>query len=283
MQLTRENLITRIINPSQEEFIKLYKQGKPFIINGVANNWNAYINWSNEYLIKNCGNNKIPVETYDSNFYYKGKGIVRQEQITFQDYIDIITGKRQDDDLFYYMAQVDFHKYFPQLIKDIIQPKYFSRKLDQILLFFGSVNEKYHSKTLLHFDEVHNIFVQIRGKKRLILFPPKDYLSLYPKLEGDSTLLRWSKVDPENSKYESFPNFPWQEKIEIILEAGEILYIPPFWWHHVTALNENISLTFWYPLNIKDFFNQKGTLSALLSMAPHIIPRLIVSKIRRLM
>lgn len=30
------------------------------------------------------------------------------------------------------------------------------------------------------------------------------------------------------------------------LEAGEILYVPPFWFHQMEALTDNISVTWWY-------------------------------------
>lgn len=283
--MTQANSILRVKNPSKADFVELWKQGKPFIINGIANNWDAHLKWSNDYLVKSCGNSIIPVEVYGSNFAknynFTREDSYRPQKMRFRDYIDIISGKRQNDDFSYYMAQVDFKKYLPQLMKDINLPIYFRKKPKIIFFFFGFSNQNSTSRTYLHFDEIHNIFVQIRGKKRFLLFSPNDYRSFYPPLEDNGCSPAWSKVNPDNSKRELFPKFPWQEKIEVILEAGEILYIPPFWWHYVTALNENISLTFWYPPNIKDFFIQKGILSAFLQMAPHVIPHFVFYKIRK--
>ena len=34
---------------------------------------------------------------------------------------------------------------------------------------------------------------------------------------------------------------------EAILNAGDVLYIPPMWFHHVTTLEESVSLSVWSP------------------------------------
>jgi ribosomal protein L16 Arg81 hydroxylase len=34
--------------------------------------------------------------------------------------------------------------------------------------------------------------------------------------------------------------------MRIVLEAGQSLFIPRFWWHHVTALEPAVGLNFWW-------------------------------------
>lgn len=281
---TPKNSVTRITNPSQKEFSHLYKQGKPFIIDGVASNWQAYKNWSNNYLINTCGNNQIPVETYPEN-YFEGYNYANSDNkyhtyMAFAEYIDIVEGKKNDNQL-YYLAQIDMEKYFPQLMGDIVLLDFFKKQPRDINLYFGFKNKNYTSKTKLHFDEVHNLFVQIKGRKRLLLFPHTNYLSFYPPLEDENYSSTCSKVNPEKPDLKQFPKFPIHDKIEVVVNPGEILYLPPFWWHHVTSLDENISLTFWYTPSFKDFWLQKGILSTLLQFAPHVIPRFIRSQGKR--
>lgn len=286
MITNEKNSITRISNPSKQEFLNLWKQGQAFIINDVANQWDAYKNWSNSYLIDVCGNNLVPVEAYNQTFfqnynfaslnYYHDR-----KQMKFQDYINIVDGNQQDDHISYYMAQVDFQKHFPELVKDIVYPEYFDKKPKIMYFFFGFSNTKSTSTTYLHFDDVHNIFVQIRGRKKFILFPPSNYLSFYPPIGENGYSPAWSKVNPVVTDLKSYPKFPWQDKIEVVLEAGEILYIPPLWWHHVTAIEENISLTFWYPPSIKDLFVQKGFLPTLWQIAPYVIPYQIRQNLKK--
>jgi Cupin-like domain len=284
MQSTANNSIIKLYQPSKQEFLNQVKQGQPFLINGVAEQWGAYQNWSNDYLADVCGNNLVPVETYPKDFYQNYNHACldnyHTKQMQLKDYLGVINGDRNDDNYLYYMAQVDFPKYFPELLKDIIYPEYFRKKPKVTYLFFGFSDKKSTSATYLHFDEIHNVFVQIRGKKRFLLYPPTNYLSFYPPLEDNRYASTMSKVNPDEANMELFPNFPWQDKMEIILEAGDILYLPPFWWHHVTSVNENISLTFWYPPTLKDFFTQKGFFSSFLQIAPHVIPRIISSMLR---
>ncbi|BAZ20869.1 transcription factor jumonji jmjC domain protein [Kalymmatonema gypsitolerans NIES-4073] len=290
MTSTLKNQITRIHNPSKQEFLNLWKQGQAFIINGVANQWDAYKKWSNDYLISTCGDNLVPVEAYNQTFFQNSNfdydNFHHLKEMKLKDYLDVVNGNQKDDNISYYMAQLDFNKYFPELIKDILPPKYFTKNLKIMYFFFGFSNKKSTSTTYLHFDDVHNIFAQIRGRKKFILYPPSNYLSFYPPI-GDNgsssawTTVAWSKVNPAKPDLESYPKFPWQDKIEVILEAGEILYIPPLWWHHVTAIEENISLTFWYPPSIKDLIAQKGFLSTFLQIAPHVIPHLIKSEVKK--
>ncbi|WP_138505864.1 cupin-like domain-containing protein [Nostoc sp. PA-18-2419] len=270
MLFENSNSILKIKNPSQKEFIEAWRQYQPFLIDGIVESWNACKDWSNDYLLKKCENNIIPVEfspkSYLENYEYVLEKSYKQEEMKLKDYIDIISRNKKEINFEYYMAQLNFEKYFPQLTGDINYPKYFSIK-PLINFWFGSSGRT----TTLHFDLVHNIFAQIRGRKRILMFPPFNYLSLYPPLGESGTHAHFSKVNPINLDLELFPKFPWKDKIEVILQAEEMLYIPPGWWHHVTALDENISLSFWYDIKIKDFFLQKRLLSTSLNILPHYI------------
>ncbi|MGA9377410.1 MAG: cupin-like domain-containing protein, partial [Phormidium sp.] len=43
--------------------------------------------------------------------------------------------------------------------------------------------------------------------------------------------------------------------IECILEPGEMLFIPAFWWHQVSSLDRlNVAVNFWWTANITEFF-----------------------------
>ncbi|MBW4447043.1 MAG: cupin-like domain-containing protein [Spirirestis rafaelensis WJT71-NPBG6] len=266
------NSILRINTPTKEEFLNIWRQYQPFLIEGVAENWNACKNWSNDYLLKVCGNNTIPVEFHSTiflnNYNYVKEDNYDRKKIKLKEYVDIISGNKKDDDLEYYMAQIELEKFFPELIRDIDYPEYLDRKA-LISFWFGSPGKAFASVSTLHFDQEQNVFVQIRGRKRILLFPPSNYLSFYPPVGERGSHAHFSKVNPINPNFELFPKFPWHEKIEVILKAGEMLYIPPFWWHHVTAIDENISLSFWYDLKIQDFLRQKRILSTALNILPH--------------
>lgn len=132
MSIEKRNSILRINNPSKKKIVELWKQYQPFLIDGIAEYWNACKNWSNNYLLKKCKNNMIPVEnfpkSYLENYEYVLEKSYKKEDMKLKDYIDIISGNKKQIDLEYYMAQVNFEEYFPQIISDINYPKYFSIK-----------------------------------------------------------------------------------------------------------------------------------------------------------
>ncbi|MEH1807650.1 cupin-like domain-containing protein [Nostoc sp.] len=269
MKVKNSNSILRIKNPSKKEFVELWEQYQPFLIEDVAEYWNSCKNWSNDYLSKKCGEKIVPVsfftkEYLDNSNYVLHETYNNKKEMKLKDYVDIISENQKEIDLKYYMSELDFEKYLPELTGDITYPDYFNIK-PFIFFWFGSLGKT----TTLHFDQAHNIFTQIRGRKRILLFSPSNYLSFYPPLRESGTYANYSKVNPITPNLELFPRFPWQDQIEVILQPGEMLYIPPLWWHHVTGVDENISLSFWYDVKIKDFFRQKRFFSTILDILPN--------------
>ena len=43
-----------------------------------------------------------------------------------------------------------------------------------------------------------------------------------------------------------FPDFPALEHFDAILAPGDMLYIPPRWWHYVKSLSVSFSVSFWW-------------------------------------
>lgn len=70
-----------------------------------------------------------------------------------------------------------------------------------------------------------NVLCQIRGEKRLILFPPSDvqYLQVPPGASS-STI----NIFQSNGSVASIPHTSPQEAV---LKRGDILFIPPLWLH----------------------------------------------------
>jgi ribosomal protein L16 Arg81 hydroxylase len=49
-----------------------------------------------------------------------------------------------------------------------------------------------------------------------------------------------------------FPRFDPESGVRIELQAGEVLYIPAYWWHQVQSLGEeNVNLNFWWFPSLK--------------------------------
>ena len=109
--------------------------------------------------------------------------------------------------------------------------------LGQVNYWFGKENVTAYT----HYDTSYNLHAVIYGRKKFLLFAPVSYreLGLYPCLHE---FYRQVHADTLNrSVVESLETPP----IEVELGPGEVLYIPPYWFHIVVTMETTISLNVW--------------------------------------
>nr|XP_023026395.1 hypoxia-inducible factor 1-alpha inhibitor-like [Leptinotarsa decemlineata] len=105
--------------------------------------------------------------------------------------------------------------------------------------------------TPCHYDEQQNLFAQIQGYKRCILFPPNQFECLYPHPVYHPHD-RQSMVDFDKPDYSKYPKFKDVKGCETVIGPGDVLYIPIYWWHHVESSMEGgptITVNFWYKVS----------------------------------
>jgi hypothetical protein len=111
----------------------------------------------------------------------------------------------------------------------------------------------------LHQDfwHTHGCLTQIRGRKRCILFSPDDSPFLYD-----------GRVNPEAPDCVRVPLLRQTTAFEAVLEPGEILFIPPAWWHCVRSLEKSLTLS-------HNFFNQTNFSRHMASFLPAYQQRVV--------
>jgi hypothetical protein len=97
--------------------------------------------------------------------------------------------------------------------------------------------------TPLHCDYDDNIFAQVWGRKRIFLAPPHHDAFLYTR-EANPVLFG-SPFDPEAPDYDAFPLARQAALVEVIVEPGDMLYVPAGWYHQVRALTFSLSANRW--------------------------------------
>eukprot|EP00246_Nothoceros_aenigmaticus_P011823 TRINITY_DN3378_c0_g1_i3.p1 TRINITY_DN3378_c0_g1~~TRINITY_DN3378_c0_g1_i3.p1 ORF type:complete len:158 (-),score=16.71 TRINITY_DN3378_c0_g1_i3:171-644(-) len=134
----------------------------------------------------------------------------------------------------------------PELREDIAVPDYCSLgggTLKSINAWFGPQG----TVTPLHYDPVHNLFAQVVGLKYIRLYQASISSELYPYSEH--MLQNSSQVDLDHADHPKFPIARDLHFVDCILEPGDMMYVPPKWWHYVRALSTSFSVSFWWDVD----------------------------------
>lgn len=109
--------------------------------------------------------------------------------------------------------------------------------LGQVNFWFGKESVTAHT----HYDTSQNLHAMVYGKKTFLLFPPSAYteLNLHPCLHQFYRQVHTDILDANVAK--SLQTKP----LKVVLNQGEVLYIPPYWFHCVITMETSISLNVW--------------------------------------
>ena len=105
-------------------------------------------------------------------------------------------------------------------------------------------------RTWLHYDNngCHNLNAQVTGQKRCALYPPEELARLQPFLLGGSNPAHnCSAIDVERPSAELAAGLAAARSWQAELSAGDLLFIPAWWWHtfaHLAPFNSNVN--FWW-------------------------------------
>ncbi|OVA04820.1 JmjC domain [Macleaya cordata] len=226
---------------SIEGFLRDYfLSGSPVIISDCMSHWPASKKWKDmDYLKRVAGDRTIPVEVGKNYLCPKWK----QELITFSQFLERILSNQCNNSSTTYLAQHPLFDQIQELRGDIFVPDYCfagGGELRSLNAWFGPAG----TVTPLHHDPHHNILAQVVGKKYIRLYPASVSDDLYP--HSESMLSNSSQVDLDNVNEKEFPRAQDLDFMDCILEEGEMLYIPPKWWHYVKSLATSFSVSFWW-------------------------------------
>jgi hypothetical protein len=104
--------------------------------------------------------------------------------------------------------------------------------------------------TPIHLDEWNNIGCVVAGRRRFTLFPPEQIANLYiGPIDFAPTGAPMSLVSLHAPDFTKFPKFreALATAVTAELRAGDAVYIPPLWWHHVESLEPfNVLVNYWW-------------------------------------
>lgn len=247
---------------SPADFVRdhLHGVGKPVLVTDATDSWPARSKWTFDYL----------KSAYGSDFVSASLGICSEYGKTtklgdFIDYLDKPTGDLpgfwvatkdwkplrtppESAGALHYLLDWNAYQRHPELFDDIKPAAYFVADWEATLSpslreVFEWTNDREYSAiyigpagTFSHlhqdFGDTHACLTQIQGRKQVLLCSP-----------GDGQVLHDQNVDPEQIDAGEAAGLDAVTSYEGVIEPGDVLFIPPNWWHCVRALDKSITVS----------------------------------------
>uniref|UniRef100_K3WAU3 JmjC domain-containing protein n=1 Tax=Globisporangium ultimum (strain ATCC 200006 / CBS 805.95 / DAOM BR144) TaxID=431595 RepID=K3WAU3_GLOUD len=284
-----------VSSPYELQLAQVFHQMEvPFITYGIPELDRASTKWTDEYLTEKLR----PDELYkvhianNSHFMYYSKSMARLDEPptyaskwwTYPQFVDAVAGtkaiekKGSDGDHanhpYYYLMlkALDIKKRTPFVYEELefLDPSAGEAKRKYGDLFIRDTQDALARGlrcrlgmqgiiTEGHFDAGLNMITMVRGAKRYILSPPSVCSCLGIITSGASarhTRLNWSNVAALSSDAYACP------ATEVVVAAGDVLYVPSYWYHHIVSLDESIQCNIRSGVilrdDVKDFLAQCG-------------------------
>ncbi len=231
-------VVERKYRLSREEFVRdYYATNRPVVIQGMLDNWAALKKWTPDYLRENYGHLTVEIQANrnaDRNYETNMQKLKRD--VLFGDYVDLVSSGATND---VYMTANNASRNMETLKglwSDIdMLPEYLNPDSpDKGFFWFGPAG----TITPLHHDLTNNFMAQVRGRKHIKLIAAYNLPYVYNHLHC------CSQLDLTNIDYARFPLLRNARIMDVILEPGEILFLPVGCWHFVKGLDMSITMTF---------------------------------------
>lgn len=214
--------------------------GRPVVFAGAAASWPCMAKWNLDYLRDHC--RTYPVTLLPKQRTTDGfRGTRSEEQIektTFEQFArDLENGSGKYlrfstmvEDRPELAADLDFH-----WLGERLGPRPIGRR---IYTFIGSQG----SRTRLHCDYPPNLFVQVQGRKHWVLYHP-DYRAVIDPLLERSAASYTTNLEVREPAVAPDCISRHIDRYEVVLEPGDVLFNPAYFWHDVVNLTDTIGVS----------------------------------------
>lgn len=208
----------------------------PLLFKGAAKDWPCITKWNKQFFRENYADYNISLV---GNVGLADKENQNKHKIaSMGEFIDELSKEKHN-----YLRFSRIIDERPELRNDMDVPwmdRFKSRfaRGGYLYLFMGEEG----SKTDMHDAIIQTLFFQIKGKKKWTIYAPNEriFIDAIP----DRRPYFYTHANPKELNDPNFPLLKHAIRYEIILEEGDILWFPTFYWHHVENLTENIGVTY---------------------------------------
>lgn len=256
----------------------------PCLFTNVIDHWPALERWTDDcYLERVMGNQPITVTATSNGLadaVVDGKFLLPEERkMTMKDFIALLNTKSQDSVFYIQKQNSNLSEEFKPLNGDVDEDigwatEALGLKPDAVNLWIGQKE----AVTSLHKDHYENLYVVVRGKKTFTLLPPSDrpfipyhtfpvakqrFFNGQWTVEDTEEKVPWIPLNPLNPNLDRYPRYAQAQPIVVEVQAGEMLYLPSMWYHHVQQADHTIAVNYWYDMQFDIKYNFHRTLDSL--------------------
>ena len=241
--------VQRVQSISRDDFIKNYvKKGVPLVIEGAAKDWKCVQEWSLDYFKDLHGEDKVvmldqtDISAHDI------------EETTLADIIDNIRG-----------GGSKYYRFYPLLKRHPEHLLDFDYKWLRKQRRKNSFGEAFHvfisgkgGFTPIHNASSENIFIQVHGEKKWVLYPIDATCVIDPSptrnFYRSAPVRNGVDFNPFKLNYDDYPLYKYVNGYSVHLKAGDVFYNPPYMWHSVENPTDSIGVGYRYFTPFQTFF-----------------------------
>ncbi|EHK18658.1 uncharacterized protein TRIVIDRAFT_44191 [Trichoderma virens Gv29-8] len=229
--------VPRIQLESAEQFQKIVGEGKPVIFKSCSIG-ECQQKWTPDFLVNRIGAN----EKFVIHESYEDTGVLDFNSKNFAyvtDSFGNIMNKLQSGARVYLRAlsrnkpselPAKLEEDFPNLAEDFTLPPEMAYIKDH--LFSSVLRLSGRANMWLHYDVMANVYAQVAGVRKMILFPPSDvkHMSFAPGASSSSVNV-FQALETSSLLRATHPH-------EAVLHPGDVLLIPALWLHTAAPITD---------------------------------------------
>jgi hypothetical protein len=215
-------------------FRAFYFANRPVKLTGLVDHWPALERWTLDYLDQTLGNAVVELQGQrGASPRYESDKTAHERRVPMRAVIELLRRDEASND-FYITAYNDkTNKATLAPLWDDLAPVSILRESGGRDGFFWMGPRG--TLTPFHHDLTNNLLVQISGRKRVRMVPSWETARMRNSLHCFSD---WTLDEFLNDDIATPP------MLECTIDAGEAIFLPIGWWHHVEALDRSISMSF---------------------------------------
>ena len=215
----------------------LVRADEPVVIEGSMKGSPA-LEWTLDSLKTECGNART-----------EGVVQVGRETVQAPKLADVIAGIEADLEASMSGGTAVFDQY-PALLRQLDVAEFertFERSIVMAQLFVNSRK----SLAFFHSEFISSLSVQIRGRKKWTFVAPDSFAQMYPDVgyRGRRDMFYYLAARPytscDGSSERALVDAPLVERADkqvAVLDPGDVLYVPMWWWHQVSNLTPAVGV-----------------------------------------